>query len=241
MSTGGTKQFKVWGRMSNGDSVAVTAPFTATGGIISSWGLYTAGQTPSTYQVIASSSGHADTAAVSVTSTAAVGGAVGISFGPYGLWATGTSLKPGSAEFTVSINSAAPSTIVTQINAARTKGQKLIVVMIGPAADYLTNGNFDLNKWKARWDQFNTSAIRTAIADGVSDGTVVGIKLIDEPERKKWGTTLSKSVLDEMAIYSKRYFPTAPTGISYGPPGYRWRTDQTFKVLDWVVYQYSWG
>jgi hypothetical protein len=241
VSTGGTKQFTVWGRMSNGDSVAVTASFTATGGTISSGGLYTAGQTPGTYRVIASSSGQADTAAVSVTSTDAGGGTGGISFGPYNLWAQATSLKAGSAEFTVSINSAAPNSIVTQIDAARTKGQKLIIVMMGPAAEYLTNGNFDLGKWKARVDQFNTSAIRTAIAEGVSDGTVVGHKLIDEPEHKKWGTTVNKSVLDEMASYSKKYFPTAPTGISYGPPGYRWHTDQTFKVLDWVVYQYNWA
>jgi hypothetical protein len=239
VSTGGTKQFKVWGRMSNGDSVAVTASFTATGGTISSGGLYTAGQTAGTYRVIASSSGQADTVAVSVTSPVAVGGADGISFGPYNLWADAASLKAGSAEFSVSINSAAPSTIVTQIDAARTKRQKLIFAMMGPASEFLTNGNFDLGKWKARWDQFNTSAIRTAIANGVSDGTVVGIKLIDEPEHKKWGTTVSKSVLDEMATYSKKYFPTAPTGISVGPPGYRWRTDQRFTVLDWVLYQYD--
>src|SRR5439155_714149 len=54
----------------NGDSVAVSVAYAATGGIISAVGLYTAGQSAGTYQVIATQSGGtlASTAAVTISS-----------------------------------------------------------------------------------------------------------------------------------------------------------------------------
>jgi len=63
---GGAQQFSAFGRMSNGDSTAVAATFTATGGTISAAGLYTAGATAGTYRVIATdaSASFADTATV---------------------------------------------------------------------------------------------------------------------------------------------------------------------------------
>src|SRR5436309_485681 len=63
---GGRVQFAVYGKRKNGDSVAVSVAYAATGGIISGAGLYTAGQSAGTYQVIATQSGG------TLTSTAAV-------------------------------------------------------------------------------------------------------------------------------------------------------------------------
>src|SRR5689334_17294518 len=57
LSVGGTKQFRAYGRNTLGDSVPVQATFSATGGTISSSGVYAAGQTAGTYRVIASASG----------------------------------------------------------------------------------------------------------------------------------------------------------------------------------------
>src|ERR1041385_8029407 len=54
---GGTVQFAVYGLRKNGDSVAVSVAYSATGGIISAAGLYTAGQSAGTYHVIATQSG----------------------------------------------------------------------------------------------------------------------------------------------------------------------------------------
>ncbi len=67
LPTGGTKQFRAYGRNSLGDSVAVQATFSATGGAISASGVYTAGSTAGTYRVIASASGLADTAPVTLS------------------------------------------------------------------------------------------------------------------------------------------------------------------------------
>src|SRR5216117_3911013 len=67
---GGSVQFAVYGIRKNGDSVAVSVAYAATGGIISAVGLYTAGQSAGTYQVIATQSGGtlASTAAVTISS-----------------------------------------------------------------------------------------------------------------------------------------------------------------------------
>lgn len=77
LTVGESRRFAVYGRLSTGDSVAVAVIYTATGGTITSTGLYTADQTPGTYGVIASDSSgvHADTATV-VLNSLTTGGSV---------------------------------------------------------------------------------------------------------------------------------------------------------------------
>jgi len=53
VASGGQVQFSASGLMANGDSVAVSATFSATGGTISSSGMYTAGSTGGAFSVIA--------------------------------------------------------------------------------------------------------------------------------------------------------------------------------------------
>jgi hypothetical protein len=66
-----TRQFSAFGRLSNGDSVAVSVTYAAAGGTISSGGLYTAGRTAGTYEVIAAEQGGvlSDTSRVTITPT----------------------------------------------------------------------------------------------------------------------------------------------------------------------------
>src|SRR6266581_6811320 len=68
--TGAMQQFTAYGRRNTGDSVSVSVTYSATGGIISGSGAYTAGQTPGAYQVTAKQNGGSltDTAAVTVAS-----------------------------------------------------------------------------------------------------------------------------------------------------------------------------
>ena len=81
LTVGGTQQFATFGRMSNGDSVAVGVTYSATGGTITAAGLYTAGQTTGAFSVIAvdTSGAFADTAAVSIVSSS--GGVVFVGAG----------------------------------------------------------------------------------------------------------------------------------------------------------------
>jgi hypothetical protein len=165
----------------------------------------------------------------------------GLPFGPTDLWATVNTVRMGPAPFTVSLESVSPSSIVAHVSSARNKRQRLVLAMTGgSASDYKTNGRFDLSKWKRRMNAFQTSKIRNAVASGVSDGTIVGNVMIDEPETSKWGGNISKSLLDNMAVYAKGIFPTLPMGVQVGPPGYRWRASERYHKVDFVRYQYNW-
>jgi hypothetical protein len=161
----------------------------------------------------------------------------GQAYGPEGLWADYTSLK-SSLPFTASTNFTDPNGIVKQISAARNKGQRLILNMTGGShSRYKTNGRFDYSKWKAVMNQFNTRAIKSAVAAGVSDGTVIMNTVMDEPSVKDWGGVMTKPLLDKMATYAKSIFPTLPAGVALR---YDWRTFEKFHVMDAYISQYSW-
>ena len=244
LDAGATQAFKVYGKNSAGDSVAVTAAFSATGGTVSSTGLFTAGSTGGTFRVVAkeSTTGTADTSAVTVTSSSTTTTTTGIPYGPFGLWNSYTSVSWGPAPFSMSQNYTDPNGIVTQIAAARNQKQRLVLAMTGGShSNYLTNGAFDLTKWKNRMQLFNTSTIRNAVAAGVADGTIIGNSIMDEPEYKDWGGVPTKTLLDDMAAYAKAIFPTLPMGVNHGPNGYyQWRPTERYRVVDYVLNQYSW-
>ena len=163
----------------------------------------------------------------------------GIPYGPVGLWIM-NKLSYGPAPFTASQNYINADTLILQINAARTKGQRLMLAMTGgPSTRYTTSGQFDMTKWKNAMNTYNKSALKTAVAAAVSDGTIIGNQMIDEPETKRWGTTLTKAKLDQMAVYVKTIFPTLPVGLNHGPPGYKWRASERFTKVDYVLYQYN--
>jgi hypothetical protein len=67
LSAGGTQQFMALGRMSDGSAASVTVSWTATGGTISQAGLYTAGSTAGSFQVIAVRQGDTEAGTSTVT------------------------------------------------------------------------------------------------------------------------------------------------------------------------------
>jgi hypothetical protein len=72
LTTGGTQQFTAAGKMSDGSTSSVPVTWSASGGAISSSGLYTAGTTGGAFRVIATQQGGtlADTASVTITTPA---------------------------------------------------------------------------------------------------------------------------------------------------------------------------
>jgi hypothetical protein len=244
LSAGATQAFKAYGRNSAGDSIPVTVTFSATGGSVTSSGLYTAGTTGGTFRLIAkeSTTGAADTSGVTVVAASVSPTAVGVPFGPFALWSTNSTVKWGPGPLSASGGQSSPGGVVTQINAARTMGLKLVLCLAGCAHDPVTtNGAFDLAKWKAAVTLYNTSTIKTAIAAAVADGTVIGNELADEPEHQSWGGVFTKAMLDGMASYARQYFPTLPQGIGQGGAApYTWRTGERYQTLDFVIAQYAW-
>ncbi len=235
--TSETKRFAAYGRNSAGDSVAVTATFTATGGTINSTGLYTAGQSTGTYRVIATSAGVADTAVVSVSAPPTWGG-VGVPFGPFNGW-NGGSLKTNMDPFSTSQDATTASTILERIAEARTRKVHLMMAMMGGAnSQYLTDGVFDRAKWRARLQTFNTSTIRQAVAQAVSDGTVLGTNVMDEPFNPKWGPkgTMTKARVDSLCADVKAIFPTLPVGPTHDHDDFE--PTKSYRVCDFIVSQY---
>ncbi len=170
-------------------------------------------------------------------------------FGPFGLMDTPTSYVYGPSPFTTSIGANYAAGVCAQIATARASGIKLNLFLAGGAhSAYKTGGKFDLTKWKQKVATYNTSAIKSCIAAGVSDGTVTGNSLLDEPENKDWGwagstfntSYITKATLDGMALYAKGLFPTLPMGVNHGASGYNWRTTERFTVVDYRNFQYRW-
>jgi hypothetical protein len=248
----GTKQFAAYGRNSAGDSVAVTVTYAATGGSISSTGLYTAGSTGGTFRVVAAASGLSDTSVVSVTAPLPSPTAgTGLPFGPYRLLTYTTTTTP----FTLSAGFNSPSTIVTQINDARTRGVSIMLAMTGgphSAKNYgcclsVINGvlQFDHAKWSATQATFNTATIRDAIAKGVADGTIIGATVMDEPhvvgagDGNTWGPrgTMTKARVDSLCREVKQFFPTLPVGVEHQHQLFE--PTKSYQTCDFIVDQYN--
>jgi hypothetical protein len=80
-----TRQFKAYGRLSNGDSTAVSVTYVAAGGAITTGGLYTAGQSAGAFRLIARSGTLADTSTITITAPLGSGDPTGrgIVIAPY--------------------------------------------------------------------------------------------------------------------------------------------------------------
>lgn len=243
LATSSTHQFAAFGRTTAGDSIAIDVAFRATGGTITSTGLYTAGPTAGTYKVIATSSELADTAVVTLTPASSSGGTLGIPYGPYGAW-EGTSYKTMTDVFSASIGTYSAGDILQRIETARSKRKRLIIGMTGGNHDqYKTDGVFDITKWRAKMETYNTAAIKTAVAAAVADGTIIGNNVMDEPHNtahdNTWGPkgTMTKARVDEMCGYVKAMFPTLPVGVVH--PHDVFEPTNSYRVCDFIVSQYS--
>lgn len=136
----------------------------------------------------------------------------------------------------MSSNAERPEGIVSRIQAARRMGHKLVLEMTsGLHSRYITLGKFDLAKWKARQNLYDTPEIRAAVEAGVRDGTVLMANIIDEPHHRSWGGVPTKALVDRMAAHVKSIFPTLPVGLSIR---WDWLPGERYEVVDFIVTQY---
>ncbi len=169
----------------------------------------------------------------------------GIAFGLGGVW-DGTRIKPNAELMTLVYGSEAPRTIVARLRLARSLGMRMVTVMTGGArANYLTDGVFDMAKWKARMDAYDKPEIRDAVAEAVSDGILIGNTVMDEPfnvggpgnEANGWGPkgTMSKARVDSMCGYARSIFPMVPQGVVQD---YTEEPTGSYQVCDFITTQY---
>ena len=78
---------------------------------------------------------------------------LGVPFGPFALW-NGAQPTATAVAFTASQNYTSPGNVIPMIATARAAGHKLILALTGGgAAQYSTNGEFDLAKWDTTIEQ----------------------------------------------------------------------------------------
>lgn len=239
------------------DSLSITAIFTATGGNVTATGAFTAGAKPGTYRIVAVSGSLADTSSVIVAgppakpeqrpaALAASGKSrVGIPFGPFAGWA-GSRPKAEMEPFTLVVGSDRANAIIDRIRTARSRDLTLVTNMTGGAHEnYMTDGVFDILKWEARMNTYNSPAIRVAVAEAVADGTIVGNSVMDEPhvhgagDGNTWGPrgTMTKERVDSMCGYAKTIFPTLPIGVVHQHRVFE--PAKSYRVCDFIVSQYA--
>jgi len=220
-------QFVAFGRTESGDSVAVDVTFKAAGGLINETGLYTAGQTPGTFRVIAIADRLADTSVVTLATTSggstpepepspsptpAGGGTLsGIPFGHFKEPSPGSPLRTGG-------DLVVPMGQLDRLPATAERGGRVIVNVVGGGKCSLdANGQWQMSLWTACWRTNLTSARRQQLLDYAAQGVVVGTYLIDEPNLfKRWGTITPAQVCG-MARFARSELPGIPVVVRVAP------------------------
>ena len=225
----------------NGAGVSEPVTYQASCGTVSGTGVFSAPQgEPGPCVVTATAGEVADTTEVVILQSQ------GIPLGINDLWATATTTRAtGGAPMTASREFFPAFEMVSHIQAARSKGVRLLLVMTGGSHDkYKTDGVFDQAKWQAAMDKFDTQSIRDAVAAGVADGTIIGNSVMDEPQQsgtttKDWGPpgTMTKVRVDELCAYVKNIFPTLPVGA--GHDGNAFEPTKSYQVCEFFMPQYA--
>lgn len=135
-------------------------------------------------------------------------------FGPHIGSSGGWDLVP--PVFTSAHVSPTPEGVIDELEAARADGKPIILLLARSAGNYKNpDGTFSLEKWKEEIDAYAGIDFRP----WVEDGTLLVHYLISEPmSRSRWGgEVITADVLDEMARYSKQYWPYLPTTVREQP------------------------
>ena len=161
---------------------------------------------------------------------------------PFGLFATPTDQL--GADFNVTVINARnwlpiwlpKRTLPAELSAMKSRGGKVILSLAGSHAHYLDDyGRFSMTKWKERVDAFKSIAFSSYI----TDGTVVGHLIIDEPnDAANWGgVPVPPATVEEMARYSKQLWPTMATLVRV-ESSYLAQWSGTYRYLDAAWAQY---
>src|SRR5215210_5481286 len=154
-------------------------------------------------------------------------------FGPFSM-----NLAPDAAKgFTAGQSYADPKTLLPLLANLRAKKQSAFLALTGGAHEqYITEGRFDLDKWKQGTARYSAPILKAALEEAVADGTVLGYNMLDEPEHRSWGGALTRATVDSMAAYCKAILPFMPCGVGVD---YRWRPAERYRLVDFIIAQ-SW-
>lgn len=233
IATGATKQFAAYGQSTIGDSVAVSVVFTATGGTVTSTGLYTAGSSAGTFRVIATSGALADTSTVTVTVPLGSGLGSGIPFGPYHV--PPDSLGKPSFAYTGGTRVAVPATLKGDLDRVRAAKGRVVVQLL---RNYTKDASGKLSVAATR----SYLATLPDISSYISDGTVLGIMVSDDITGADiWGGEKPPLArIDSLALLVKTRWPAATTVVRAKPTQLRIEP-ATGMLYTWRWLQTAWA
>jgi hypothetical protein len=132
-----------------------------------------------------------------------------------------------------------PDNVIGFLSAVRKKGGRAVIKMSMGSDKYITNsdGTFSLTKWKGLVDRFKK--VKAELGPFISDGTLLGHFIIDEPQRAvRWGgKIISHATVEAMAQYSKDIWPNMNT-FARVVPSWLATSPITYRALDagWLQY-----
>lgn len=156
----------------------------------------------------------------------------------------GTFHQPNSAygsRYNGALRNIWPAYLNSNLAAIKSRGGKVMLSLAGAESNFKdAQGHFSLTKWKARVARFRN----VNFSRYITDGTIIGHYLIDEPnDASNWnGQRISGATLDEMARYSKQLWPGMATVVR-AYPDYLAGYSGTYRYLDaaWAQYAYRKG
>ena len=216
------RQFAAFGRTTTGDSVAVNVVFSATGGTVTSGGLFTAGTQAGTFRVVATSGVLADTSTVTVTVPLGSGSGSGIPFGAFHV--PTDSLGSLSLGYNATLKTVWTPTLKAELDKARAH-HGTVVLAIDRAKTKDASGKLSVDATKTELAKWQAAIDLTPY---LTDGTVLGIYVSDDiNSAPHWGGEVPpKARIDSLALAVKTLWPQALTMVRAKPTlltGYNWQ------------------
>jgi len=260
LAAGATLQFQVYGRTTAGDSVAAQVAYTATGGTISSSGLYTAGLSAGSFRVIGTQVGGtmADTSAVTITvsssathagwyvSPSGTSGGSGASSSPWSLaYALGGAAGRIQAGDTVWLRGGTYNAGALNATLHGTSGSPIIVRQY-PGEHAAVNGTFSISGsdvWYWGFEQYTNSLTQDIQGFNVQGPRVKLINLTIHDNSGDGIGDWSQSPDGEIVgcvLYNNGYWgsdPGWPNPTSWGHAMYIQNATGTKLIRQNVIYQ----
>jgi hypothetical protein len=128
--------------------------------------------------------------------------------------------------------------MLSLLSTARAKGARVVIKLCMGRDMFVKNadGTFSFTKWKELVDRYKS----VDFASYITDGTITGHYLIDEPSRpERWGgKIISQATIEAMAAYSKNLWPGMPTLVRV-KPSWLASAPVTYTHLDAGWFQYA--
>lgn len=131
-----------------------------------------------------------------------------------------------------------PAGLKSELATIKSRGGRVVLMLAGSSKYYKdASGHFSITKWKQRIDRYRS----VNFASYITDGTIIGHFLMDEPQDpSNWnGVPVTQSQVESMGQYSKQLWPGMPTVIRVVPTYFK--SNPHYVDAAWAQYLARFG